>query len=205
RVVGRREREPREAAAALAEAFARRERDAVLLEQALARQPVRQPQPDEERALGAGLAAGERGDGAVAAPLVGGAPRLDRFLRACERRDRRLLHRPEDARELMVLQVLDARRDLRVPEGEADPPARHAVRLRHREELEAHLARAVDRQEALGAAAVEDALAVRVQPGQTVALVPTLHHVQAVATTTPALARRGVLIQDQQAAGRADW
>lgn len=48
-------------------------------------------------------------------------------------------------------------------------------------------------------------LAARVQPGQVVALVPTLHHVQAVATTTAALARRGILLQDQAAADHADW
>jgi 4-amino-4-deoxy-L-arabinose transferase-like glycosyltransferase len=50
-----------------------------------------------------------------------------------------------------------------------------------------------------------DALAARIRPGQTAALVPTLHHIQPVATTTPALARRGVVLQDQAAAGRADW
>lgn len=50
-----------------------------------------------------------------------------------------------------------------------------------------------------------DAVAARVGPGESVALVPTLHHVQAVATTTSSLAARGVILQDQSAAARASW
>src|SRR5581483_4060213 len=110
--VGRRERQPRPAAAALAEALARRERDAMLLEQLLAREPVGQLEPDEEGALAARPAARERGDGAVTPPLVGRAPLLDRVLRPGERCDAGFLHRHEDTRELVVLQILDARDDL---------------------------------------------------------------------------------------------
>jgi hypothetical protein len=50
-----------------------------------------------------------------------------------------------------------------------------------------------------------DTLAARVRPGQVAALVPTLHHIQAVAATTPALANGGTILQDQAAADRADW
>src|SRR5581483_12092752 len=107
-----------------------------------------QLEPDEEGALAARPAARERGDGAVTPPLVGRAPLLDRVLRPGERCDAGFLHRHEDTRELVVLQILDARDDLCVPDREAEAPTRHAVRLRHREELEADLARALDGQEA---------------------------------------------------------
>ena len=49
---------------------------------------------------------------------------------------------------------------LGVAEHEAEPPAGHAVALREREHLDADLARAVDGEEALGAAPVEDEVAV---------------------------------------------
>jgi len=98
---------------------------------------------------------------AVAPAFVEHAAHLDRVLRPGERCDPGLLHRHEDAAELMVLQLFDPRDDLRVPDREAETPARHPVGLRHREELEADLARAVDRQEAGRLPVVEDEVAVR--------------------------------------------
>jgi 4-amino-4-deoxy-L-arabinose transferase-like glycosyltransferase len=50
-----------------------------------------------------------------------------------------------------------------------------------------------------------DTLAEQAQPGQTIALVPTLHHVQATALLTPRLVEKGLRIQDQEAAAGADW
>jgi hypothetical protein len=48
-------------------------------------------------------------------------------------------------------------------------------------------------------------LAKAAQPGQTAALIPTLHQIQATATLTPDLNRRQISLQDQSAAPRADW
>ncbi|WP_165243708.1 ArnT family glycosyltransferase [Paludisphaera soli] len=50
-----------------------------------------------------------------------------------------------------------------------------------------------------------DELARRVQPGQVVALAPTLYPGQGVATTTAALVRRDVVIRDESAVAEADW
>lgn len=50
-----------------------------------------------------------------------------------------------------------------------------------------------------------DDLAGRIRPGETVALVPTLFPGQGVATTTARLVRKGVVIQDESAASKADW
>jgi 4-amino-4-deoxy-L-arabinose transferase-like glycosyltransferase len=50
-----------------------------------------------------------------------------------------------------------------------------------------------------------DALAERARPGAVAAMVPTLHHIQGLASTTPALARRGIALRDESAAPRADW
>ncbi|HEV3163280.1 MAG TPA: glycosyltransferase family 39 protein [Isosphaeraceae bacterium] len=50
-----------------------------------------------------------------------------------------------------------------------------------------------------------DELARHAQPGQTAAMVPTLHHIQATASTTPALAAKEVRLLDETAAPRADW
>lgn len=50
-----------------------------------------------------------------------------------------------------------------------------------------------------------DALAERAQPGETAAVVPTLHHLQARALTTPALLRKNVTLLDESAAETADW
>lgn len=50
-----------------------------------------------------------------------------------------------------------------------------------------------------------DELARRVEPGQTVALVPTLHHIQAAASTTPDLFAKGIVLRDESAAAQADW
>lgn len=50
-----------------------------------------------------------------------------------------------------------------------------------------------------------DELARRAQPGQTVALAPTLHHIQASASTTPALFDKGIVLREQEFADQADW
>jgi 4-amino-4-deoxy-L-arabinose transferase-like glycosyltransferase len=50
-----------------------------------------------------------------------------------------------------------------------------------------------------------DALADRAQPGSSIALVPSLHHVQATAILTPRLVARGLRIQDKDAWKSADW
>lgn len=50
-----------------------------------------------------------------------------------------------------------------------------------------------------------DDLARRARPGQVVALMPTLHHLQGVAATTPALLELGITLQDESEAPRADW
>jgi hypothetical protein len=60
----------------------------------------------------------------------------------------------------VVVQQVDALDDLRVPEHEAEPPAGHPVRLRHREHLDADLLRAGRGEEALRLAAVEDEVAI---------------------------------------------
>ena len=132
----------------------------MVLQQVLARHAVREAEPDEERALAARVEPAERGDHPVAPPLVERAPLLDRLLRPGQRRDARLLHGHEHAGEDVVLEILDPRDELRVPDREAEPPARHPVRLRHGEQLEPDLARAVLREEAGRPAAVEDEVAV---------------------------------------------
>ena len=50
-----------------------------------------------------------------------------------------------------------------------------------------------------------DALADRARPGETAAVVPTLHHLQARAYTTPALLKKNVTLLDESAAETADW
>ena len=60
----------------------------------------------------------------------------------------------------MVLEILDPGHELGVAERESEPPTRHAVRLRHREELDPRFAGALGREEARGSAAVEDEVAV---------------------------------------------
>ncbi|AMV37249.1 ArnT family glycosyltransferase [Planctomyces sp. SH-PL62] len=50
-----------------------------------------------------------------------------------------------------------------------------------------------------------DELARRVEPGEVVALAPTLYPGQGVATTTAALVRRDVVIRDESAVPEADW
>src|SRR3989442_9375795 len=61
----------------------------------------------------------------------------------------------------MVLQELDAAHELRVTNREPEAPAGHPVGLRHAEQLDADLARSVDREEALRPSSVEDEVAVR--------------------------------------------
>ena len=159
-VVGCREREPRPACATRAEALAGRDRDAMLLEQVIAGDAVGQAEPDEERALAPRVDSGERGQRAVAPALVDRATFLDRVLRPGQRCDPRLLHRPEDAGEDVILQHLDARDELCVADREAEPPPRHAVASSTSEQLDADVARAVHREKALRAPAVEDEIAV---------------------------------------------
>lgn len=48
-------------------------------------------------------------------------------------------------------------------------------------------------------------LAREAAPGATVALAPTLHHAQAAAATTPALALKQIRLLDESAADHADW
>lgn len=50
-----------------------------------------------------------------------------------------------------------------------------------------------------------DDLARRIQPGEKVALVPTLFPGQGILTTTSGLVRKDVVIQDESEASRADW
>ena len=95
-----------------------------------------------------------------------GAPRTAPAARrpspaARQRGDRRPLERDEDPGADVLLQPGHARDQLGVPEHEAEPPARHPVALREREELDADLPRAGLRQEARRRAAVEDEIAVR--------------------------------------------
>ena len=143
RLVGDGEREPGVTGAARAEALAGRERDAVLVEQPLDREAVGQAQPDEERALAAGLERAERRDDAVAARLVERAPLGDRLLRAASaRRSPARWSGDEDARADVLLQPRHAGDELGVADDEAEPPAGHPVALREREELDADVARA---------------------------------------------------------------
>ena len=80
----------------------------------------------------------------------------DRLLRPLERGDRGALQRLEDPDALVVVQEVDALDDLRVADDEADAPAGHPVRLRHRPHLDADVLRARRREEALRRAAVVD-------------------------------------------------
>ena len=80
---------------------------------------------------------------------------------AGQRRDRCPLQRDEDPGAHVLLQPRHPRHELLVPEHESEPPARHAVALREREELDAHLACAGLGEKALRPAAVEDEIAVR--------------------------------------------
>ena len=68
----------------------------------------------------------------------------------------------EDPRVGVLLHLADRGDQLRIPDGHADPPARHVVGLREGVELDAHLLRPVGGQEAQPLLAVEDDLAVGV-------------------------------------------
>src|SRR6266542_2108163 len=158
RLVADREREPDPAGAARAEALARRDRDALLGEKALERDPLRELDPDEERPL-----AGDRPDHLghpVAPALVDVATLGDGLLRAGQRRDAGLLDRPEDPDTAVVVEQVDPLDDLRVPDHEPDPPAGHPVGLGHREHLDAYVFRARRRQETARLAPVVDEVAV---------------------------------------------
>ena len=50
-----------------------------------------------------------------------------------------------------------------------------------------------------------DRLAREATPGQSAALVPTLHHIQATASLTPALVARPITLGDSATAAKADW
>ena len=97
---------------------------------------------------------------AVAPALVGRPPLLDARLRPLERGDRAMLERGEHPDASVVAEQVEPLDDLGVPEDEADAPAGHAVALRHRPQLDPGLLRSRHRQKALGAATVEDEIAV---------------------------------------------
>ncbi len=84
----------------------------------------------------------------------------DRLLRPRQSGDRGPLERDEDPGSHVLLQPGHPRHQLGVPEHEAEPPARHAVALREREELDADLTGAGLGEEALRPAAVVDEIAV---------------------------------------------
>jgi hypothetical protein len=102
----------------------------------------------------------QRLEHAVAPSLVRRGALRHALLRPRQRRERRLLHRTEDADAAVVVEQVDALDDLGVADDEADAPARHPVALRHREHLDAELLRAARREEAPRRAAVEDEVAV---------------------------------------------
>ncbi len=106
--------------------------------------------PGEHRGLRHGdLPAGatEAFDEHVAAPAIEVAIELDDVLRAVERGNRGGL----DGRERAIVQVRlhagESRDQARVADREADPPAGHAVGLRHGGELDRDLSRALDLQD----------------------------------------------------------
>ena len=79
-----------------------------------------------------------------------------------ERPDPRVLDGVEDSGVGVFLHLADRGDQLRIPDGHADPPARHVVGLGEGVELDAHLLRPVGGQEAEPLLAVEDHLAVGV-------------------------------------------
>ena len=85
---------------------------------------------------------GSAADDLVASALVDRAALLDRLLRPGQRGDARRLDRPEDARAHVVSEQVEPLDELGVPDDEAEPPAGHAVGLRHGEHLRADLPRA---------------------------------------------------------------
>ena len=135
--------------------------------------PFGQPQPDVERALADDRYRKRSGE-SVPARLIRRDALGDRVLRPFERRDSRRLQRREDPDAAVVVEQVDALDHLRVADDEADPPAGHAVGLRHRPHLDADVLRARRREEALGPAAVEDEVDVRgvVDDGTTRAVGP---------------------------------
>src|ERR1700674_1434586 len=84
------ERRARPAFPARPEALTRRKRDAVLCKQLLDRQPLRQPEPDVERAF-ADRWLGQSSREGVTPSFIGCAPLLDGVLRPFERSNGRLL------------------------------------------------------------------------------------------------------------------
>ena len=123
--------------------------------------PSRELEPDEERPFATRRERGEGRDDPVATRLVQGSPLGHRLLRAGQCCDRRPLQRDEDPGAHVLLQPRHPRHELLVSEHESEPPARHAVALREREELHPDLARARLGEKALRPAAVEDEVAVR--------------------------------------------
>src|SRR6266545_6048743 len=154
-----REREPRPARPARAEALPGGDREAVLREQKLRREPVGEFPPEVEGALA--LEVRKNLAHALAPAPVGLDALGDRPLRPGQRRDPRMLDRREDPDAVVVGEQIEAGHDLRVADDEAEPPAGHAVGLRHREHLDTDLARTRFGQERLRRAPVEDDVAVR--------------------------------------------
>ena len=99
-------------------------------------------------------------DDPVATSLVQGPTLGDRLLRSGQRCDRGTLEGDEDPGAHVLLQPRHPRHELLVSEHEAEPPARHAVALREREELDPDLARARLGKKASRRAPVEDEIAV---------------------------------------------
>src|SRR5438093_521747 len=93
-------RSPAEVDAVLAEAVAGRQREAMLVQQPLDGQAVRQLDPDVERAFADCL---HHLEDAIASALVRRRALGDGLLRAGQRRDRRLLYRTEDADAAVVV------------------------------------------------------------------------------------------------------
>ena len=79
-----------------------------------------------------------------------------------ERLDPRVLDRVEDPGVRVFLHLADRGDELRIPDGHADPPARHVVGLREGVELDAHLLRPFGGEKTEPFLAVENDLAVRV-------------------------------------------
>ena len=115
-------------------------------------------EPGEEGAVRA--CAGDGLEHVVAAPLVDSSTFFDGVLGTGERGDAGALDRLVDADAVVMGEELEAGDDLRVADDEAEPPARHAVALRHGEHLDTDLFGPWGCEEALRRGAVEDEVGV---------------------------------------------
>ena len=133
----------------------------MLVEQELGRQTVGQADPHVERSLARCRELAGDGEYTAASLFVQPHALGHGFLRPGQRRDRGFLQRREDAGAHVILECRHPGDELFVADDEADPPTRHSEALRHREQLDADVARAALGEEALGLASVEDEVAVR--------------------------------------------